>query len=145
MPRQTGMAEAVEPHTPSVEWTRRRTWLTEKELDVYVSEFSRTGFQGGLNWYRCTYSDGQRRSLSRFDAQRSRCANLFYRRCKDWGIYQRPGGLDIMSEHACTDFRGIEVIENAGHWVQQEQPEAVFAALQSFFLATGVKRCNSTQ
>ena len=27
-------------------------WLTEADVDFYVSEFARTGFRGGLNWYR---------------------------------------------------------------------------------------------
>src|SRR3546814_11477727 len=28
------------------------TWLSQEELDHYTAEFTRTGFTGGINWYR---------------------------------------------------------------------------------------------
>ena len=43
----------------------------------------------------------------------------------DWGAYQRPGSLDLMQSQTCTDFRGNKFVQNAGHWVQQEQPTVV--------------------
>ena len=51
----------------------------------------------------------------------------------DWGIYQRPGGDMIkMQKDALTNMRGCHLVEGAGHWVQQEQPEKVSALLLDF-------------
>jgi hypothetical protein len=48
-----GMAETAAEHMPSEEEIAACRWLTDAQLSVYASEFSRTGFQGGLQWYRC--------------------------------------------------------------------------------------------
>ena len=50
----------------------------------------------------------------------------------DWGTYQAPGALEKMETEACADYRGTYLIDGAGHWVQQEQPDAVNALLISF-------------
>ena len=51
---------------------------------------------------------------------------------QDWGIYQRPGAIEAMQSTACTDLRGVHLIDGAGHWVQQEQPVEVSRLLLSF-------------
>lgn len=52
---------------------------------------------------------------------------------KDWGTYQEPGAIEKMeSGEVCADFRGITIIENAGHWVPQEKPDDVAKAIQDF-------------
>ena len=51
---------------------------------------------------------------------------------QDWGIYQRPGALDRMKEEVCTRMDKVLLVDNAGHWVQQEQPDAVLKHLISF-------------
>ena len=43
------MAQTVAPHMPGAACA----WLTDDELRVYSGEYARTGFQGGLQWYRC--------------------------------------------------------------------------------------------
>jgi pimeloyl-ACP methyl ester carboxylesterase len=50
----------------------------------------------------------------------------------DWGIYQRPGNLERMQTSACTDMHGCHLLDGAGHWVQQEQPQQVSALLTQF-------------
>ena len=50
----------------------------------------------------------------------------------DWGVYQNPGALERMQKVACTKMRGVHLVEHAGHWVQQEQPEAVSRLLVEF-------------
>ena len=49
-----GMAETVAPEMPSAAEIAGCKWLPDKELAVYATEWDRTGFQGGLQWYRCT-------------------------------------------------------------------------------------------
>jgi pimeloyl-ACP methyl ester carboxylesterase len=53
----------------------------------------------------------------------------------DWGSYQNPGVLERMRESACTDMRGVHMIDGAGHWVQQEQADETARLLIEFLRA----------
>jgi pimeloyl-ACP methyl ester carboxylesterase len=55
----------------------------------------------------------------------------------DWGVYQTPGAVDRMRNNACTRMVGFHLIDGAGHWVQQEQPEQVSRLLLEFLRAHG--------
>jgi pimeloyl-ACP methyl ester carboxylesterase len=55
----------------------------------------------------------------------------------DWGRYQRPGNLERMQTSACTHMQGCYVLDGAGHWVQQEQPEQVSTLLTQFLRQQG--------
>jgi pimeloyl-ACP methyl ester carboxylesterase len=131
MDAAAGMAETVGPMLPSPAETTTCQWLTDAELAVYVDEYSRTGFQGGLNWYRATI-DGGNHAERLFAGGRIEVPCTFIAGARDWGIYQRPGGLDAMATRACSDYGGTHLIEGAGHWVQQERPEAVVAHILGF-------------
>jgi pimeloyl-ACP methyl ester carboxylesterase len=50
----------------------------------------------------------------------------------DWGVYQKPGDFERMQANASTDLRGCHLVTDAGHWVQQEQPQAVSRLLIDF-------------
>ncbi|PWS37953.1 alpha/beta hydrolase [Falsiroseomonas bella] len=127
------MAETVAPHMPH----GACAWLTEAELDVYAAEYARTGFQGGLNWYRCQTGGGNAAELRLFSGLRISVPSLFVAGAADWGIHQFPGALRRMREEACKDMRGVHLVPGAGHWVQQERPEAVIRHLLDFLRATG--------
>jgi pimeloyl-ACP methyl ester carboxylesterase len=43
----------------------------------------------------------------------------------DWGVYQTPGAVESMRTVACTNMVGFHLVDGAGHWAQQEQPEQV--------------------
>ncbi len=120
-----GMAETVAAHMPSEAAVAACPWLTEAELRVYRTEYCRTGFQGGLNWYRC-------RTLGVFEAEyqifSGRTIDVpawFIAGASDWGVQQVPGALHAMQNAACTRMLGCHLLDGAGHWVQQEQPAAV--------------------
>ena len=57
---------------------------------------------------------------------------LFVAGAQDWGIHQVPGALSRMQSDTFTDMGSPVLIDGAGHWVQQEQPQAVVAALLAF-------------
>ena len=127
-----GMAEQVAPTMPSAGEIARCRWLTDAELAVYAEEFSRNGFQGGLSWYRC-------RTVPKFAAEHELFAGrtidvptCFIAGRHDWGVYQFPGAIDRVKGELCTDFRGMHLVDRAGHWVQQEQPEATMRLLLDF-------------
>jgi pimeloyl-ACP methyl ester carboxylesterase len=59
-------------------------------------------------------------------------SSLFIAGKKDWGIYQKPNALENMQNISCSNMQEISLIENAGHWVQQEKPEEVIKVLLNF-------------
>ena len=131
MERDKGMAETVAREMPSAAEVAACRWLTEDELAVYAAEFGRTGFQGGLQWYRCTGSKRQLAELEIFSGRTIDVPACFIAGKSDWGIYQFPGAFERMPQ-VCTRWRGAHLIEGAGHWVQQERPEEVTRLLLDF-------------
>jgi pimeloyl-ACP methyl ester carboxylesterase len=127
-----GMAETVAPMMPSASEVAACKWLPEEELSVYSTEFGRTGFQGGLQWYRCGTSGINGAELQTFSGLTIDVPSCFIAGKSDWGAYQRPGSLERMQSRACTQMLGCYFVEGAGHWVQQEQPEKVSKLLIDF-------------
>jgi pimeloyl-ACP methyl ester carboxylesterase len=126
------MAETVASEMPSPAEVDQCKWLTEEELAVYSGEFKRTGFQGGLQWYRCRTSGRFEAEQEVFSGRSIDVPSLFISGKSDWGIHQAPGVLERMQAVACKQMRGCHLVDGAGHWVQQEQPEAVTRLLLSF-------------
>ena len=125
-----GMAETVAKNMPTAVQITANTWLPDNELQVYVEEYGRTGFQGGLNHYRSGGLGAQEQQL--FAGRTIDQPSLFIAGASDWGSYQSPGALERMQNEACTDMRAVHMVEGAGHWVQQEQPEATSRLLIEF-------------
>ena len=126
------MAETVAHEMPSAEEIAACSWLPDADLSVYVDEFRRTGFQGGLNWYRTGTDADFRRDLSVYHGAKIQVPVRFLAGRRDWGWAQFPGALEALETHVCSDYRGTRLIDGAGHWVQQEQPDAVIAEILSF-------------
>lgn len=122
------MAQTVAPHTPE----QHSPWLTEEDVGFYAGEYARTGFQGGLNWYRIRTSRRFDADMEAFTGRTIDVPSLFIAGASDWGIHQSPGALARMNGTACTDMRAVHLVEGAGHWVQQEQPEATTRLLLDF-------------
>ncbi len=142
--QQPGVADAAlasdvrRTLTTSRQWTaswadedgaelKRPAWMTEDELAVYVDSFTRTGFTGGLNWYR------------NIDRNWELTEPVAERRIEAPALFL-TGELDpvrrFMPAEAMngwvTDLRQNVIVPGAGHWVQQQEPEAVNAALLEF-------------
>ncbi|MFV0296209.1 MAG: alpha/beta fold hydrolase [Hyphomicrobiaceae bacterium] len=132
MDRDETMAETVRKHMPSDAAIAGCAWLTEADLSVYAGEYQRTGFQGGLNWYRARYEAHLNAELALYASRAIDCPSLFVAGASDWGVQQAPGAFERMQTQAFSDMRGAHLVEGAGHWVQQEQPEQVVALLKRF-------------
>jgi len=132
MNKNDTMPETVAPHMPSENQIKDCHWLTNEELAVYVSEYTRNTFQGGLQWYRCSVEGVNQKAMSLFAGCRITVPSLFLSGKKDWGIYQTPGAIECMRDQVCTSMKDIVLIDNAGHWVQQEQSQAVIDTLSDF-------------
>lgn len=126
------MAETVAPEMPSPAAVAACRWLTDAELSVYSGEYGRIGFQGGLQWYRCRTTGRFNGDLELFSGRTIDVPSRFIAGASDWGIHQSPGALEKMRTQACTRMDAVHLIEGAGHWVQQEQPEAVNRLLLDF-------------
>jgi pimeloyl-ACP methyl ester carboxylesterase len=86
-----------------------------------------------LQWYRCNTSGANSVELQLFSGRTIDVPSCFIAGKADWGIYQRPGGDMIkMRNDVLTDMRGCHLVDGAGHWVQQEQPEKAGAILLDF-------------
>lgn len=126
------MAETVVPDMPTSAEVAACHWLPDSELAVYTAEYARTGFQGGLLWYRARIEGAGLGEQQMFAGATIDVPAIYIAGASDWGIYQKPGDFEAMQECACSRFEGAYLLDGAGHWVQQEQPEAVNAVLLRF-------------
>ncbi|HEU4485514.1 MAG TPA: alpha/beta hydrolase [Povalibacter sp.] len=126
VPRGGGFLDrlVLPPQTPA--------WLREKDIERLAGEFRRTGFRGGFNWYR-NLDRNWELTAAWADVQVRQPA-LFIAGSRDPFIAGRRGAA--MLKHMEDVVPGVrtQLIEGAGHWVQQEEPERVNQALLDFLL-----------
>ncbi|MGD9332369.1 MAG: alpha/beta hydrolase [Desulfobacterales bacterium] len=106
-------------------------WLTEADLDYFVEAFTGSGFRGSLNRYRAQQRDWEiLPQLSELTVDQPSC---FIAGALDFVRFFVPG-LDLFDNPGqhCTDFRGANLIDGKGHWIQQEAPVQVNRALLNF-------------
>ncbi len=104
-------------------------WLTDEDLDLYVGEFTKSGFHGPNSWYAAIpanvelnkeLADKRFRRPAAFVAGKQDVALMFD---TEWRSSFEPW---------FDDLRFIEIIEDAGHWVQMEQPDKTTTAILKF-------------
>lgn len=95
------------------------TLLTDAELDVYEAAYRRTGFTGGLNWYRAI--DATWREVSAYGKVRIDVPSLMITAENDPIL--RPEAAEPMRQWV-PNLR-IEHIRQCSHWTQQERPDEV--------------------
>jgi pimeloyl-ACP methyl ester carboxylesterase len=132
MDLERDMPETVAQMAPAAAEAASCAWLPDEELHVYSGEFARRSFQGGLQWYRSSLDPRGVARLHEFSSRSIDVPCCFIAGKSDWGTYQSPGALQAMSSSACSEFRGVHLVDGAGHWVQQEQPAAVAKILIEF-------------
>lgn len=117
----------VLPEAPPLPWP----WLARDDFDVIHRTFARTGFRGGLSWYRAMDLDW----LAQAEKPEGRVLPmplLFLAGARDPVVEMRgPSALARMQSHA-ADVRGVHLIEGAGHWVQSEAADEVSRRLVAF-------------
>ncbi|MET8427006.1 alpha/beta hydrolase [Nocardia sp. NPDC004860] len=107
-------------------------WLSEPEFEYYVETFTATGFTGGLNYYRNLDRTWER--TTHLEGVKIAQPSLFIAGSTDPVIRFTP--MQKMSA-LLSDLRGTIVLEGAGHWIQQERPAEVNAALIDFARGLG--------
>jgi pimeloyl-ACP methyl ester carboxylesterase len=109
-------------------------WLSEDEIAYVAGEFARTGFRGGLNWYR-----NLRRSSELMAAWRGcviRQPSMFVAGAKD-EVLRFPGSRARIENlaHVLPGLRGCHILDGAGHWIQRERSAEVNRLLIEFLKA----------
>ncbi|KEF61309.1 uncharacterized protein A1O9_02874 [Exophiala aquamarina CBS 119918] len=130
MDRDDSMREAVArdmaDENPQQVLERAQRWLPDAELAVYADEWGRTSFRGGLNWYGVQTQPEIASDGIVWAGAKISVPTVFVAGKSDWGTYQEPGAVEAMEDGKSVGnsfYRGTELIEGAGHWVNQEQPE----------------------
>ena len=106
-------------------------WLTEADIDFYAGEFARTGFRGGLNWYRNI--DRNWELLAPFAGARVSVPALYVAGDRDLVLAFR--GMDRLIPNLSKlvpNLRRTLILPGCGHWTQQERPQEVNAAVLDF-------------
>ena len=105
-------------------------WLQQKDLDTVVDEFRRTGFRGGINYYRNLHRNWE---ITEDQDPIVKVPTLFIAGEKDMGIaHASEAQLNAAIGRVVPDLRGVVLFPEIGHWVQQEAPEATNKAMLEF-------------
>jgi pimeloyl-ACP methyl ester carboxylesterase len=110
-------------------------WLAASELEHYIDEFGRTGFTGGLNWYRNLDRNWELTTATA--GHKVAVPSLFIGGALDPVLVLSPPSV---MDGWLEDHRGTVLVDGAGHWVQQERPAEVNVALLSFLASVAPHR-----
>ena len=107
------------------------TWLTDNDIEFYVEEFKRTGFGGGLNWYRNI--DRNWELLAPWSGAKVQVPALYVVGDRD-GVYRSPSWSHLVPslKQFVPLLRETIVLKGCGHWTQQERAKDVNNALLEF-------------
>ena len=107
-------------------------WMSADHFAEYVAAFTAGGFKGPIDWYRCIDLNW---SLTAFLQDRTiDQPSLFLVGERD-PVRRYAGQHEAALGKWLTDLRGQTVLPGAGHWLQQERPDEINAALLAFLKA----------
>lgn len=137
MAKDDTFPQSIEKNMKGEDYSKTESWLSADDLQVYVKEWSRTGFQAALNWYRAqTASTPQsKKDMLLFAGRKIEVPIGFISGKQDWGNFQQPGAFETYDNEKAVKagcFKGAKLIDHAGHWVQQEQSETVIKEVLAF-------------
>ncbi len=106
-------------------------WLSEADIATFAEAYGKSGFRGGLNWYRNL--DRNWDLTAPWQGAQIHQPSLFIAGSKDSVITGLIGAKRVNElERVLPGLRQQLIIDGAGHWVQQERPDEVNAALIAF-------------
>jgi pimeloyl-ACP methyl ester carboxylesterase len=107
------------------------SWVSETDIDFYASELARSGFRGGLNWYRNV--DRNWSLLAPWAGAKVSVPALYIAGDRD-PVVRFPGMDKLIPnlQHFVPQLRKTIMLPGCGHWTQQERPDEVNAALIAF-------------
>jgi pimeloyl-ACP methyl ester carboxylesterase len=109
-------------------------WLSAADIEVYAAGFRKSGFRGGFNWYRNL--DRNWVLTAPLQGAKIMPPALFVAGTRDGVVATRMGRKHVEQMDAnVPNLRAKVLIEGGGHWIQQERPAEVNAALLRFLAA----------
>lgn len=131
------VAATMAEHQPAANYIAACKWLTEADLQVYATQFNRTGFQGGLNYYRAEYDEPLANELNGLAGRTIDVPACYIGGASEWAVYQNPGAFQAMPT-VCTQLRGTHLVQGAGHSLVEEKPDSVNQLLVEFLKKSAV-------
>lgn len=104
-------------------------WVSDADLEFFIAEFQRSGFRGGLNWYR--NMDRTWELMAAYNGAKVTVPALFITGERDGVLTFARAAYDALPKHV-PNLRGNVLIPECGHWTQQERPAEVNAAMIDF-------------
>jgi pimeloyl-ACP methyl ester carboxylesterase len=131
---EINLLDKVDPAQPFGDHTSEPlpAWLSEADVDYYTNELQRTGYAGGLNWYRTSKLNWE--LMAAWHNAPLTAPSLFIAGQRDpvvnWPIVKDL--IPMLRELAMPNLTKTVLIEGAGHWIQQERPAQVNELLIEF-------------
>ncbi len=123
---------------PAIE-RRLPEWISEAELAEFITAYRTSGFRGGLNWYRNI--DRNWDLTAPWHGAQIHQPSLFIAGTEDSVIKGLIGAKRVHDmERVLPNLKQKLLIEGAGHWIQQERPDEVNAALIAFLASVTERR-----
>ena len=110
----------------------RPDWLTDEDIEYFTAEFERTGYRGGLNWYRNSVLNWE--LMAAWHKAPLLPPSLYVTGDRDL-VYNWPGMTELVAKlrrFSMPNLRRTVVLEGCGHWTQQERPSEVNELLGEF-------------
>lgn len=117
------------------------TWLTQADFDYYVSQFEKSGFRGGVNYYRNFHRNWV--ITEELAGARIEIPTLFIAGEFDTVLAgANAETLQAKMSRVIADLRSVELLPGIGHWVQQEAPQEVNRLILGFLESMSPARGN---
>ena len=140
MRRGKSMPATVAAAMPDAAYIKACKWLTEAECEVYGLEYTRSGWTGALHEYRHRRNNAYPPTLAEqltFSGRTIDVPSQVIAGREDWGANRTIGGPMNIGKTGYTQFKGVHMVEGAGHWAHEEQPEQVSELLTGFLREHG--------
>jgi pimeloyl-ACP methyl ester carboxylesterase len=140
MRRGISMPATVAAVMPDAAYIKACKWLTEPECEVYGQEYTRSGWTGALHEYRHRRNNSYAPTVAEqltFSGRAIDVPSQVIAGKEDWGANRTVGGPMNIGKTGYTQFKGVHMVEGAGHWAHEEQPERVSELLIGFLREHG--------
>ena len=140
MLRDQSMPATVAAEMPDAAYVKACKWLTEAECEVYGKEYTRSGWTGALHEYRHRRNNSFGPTVAEQLTYSGRSIDVPSQAIaarEDWGANRTIGGPMNIGKRGFTQFQGVHMVDGAGHWAHEEQPEKVSELLLAFLREHG--------
>jgi pimeloyl-ACP methyl ester carboxylesterase len=140
MQRGKSMPATVAASMPDATYIKACTWFTEPECEVYGQEYTHSGWTGALQEYRRRRNNDFAATVAEQLTYSGRTIDVPAQAIvgrQDWGANRTVGGPMNIGKTGYTQFKGVHMVDRAGHWAHEEQPQQVSELLTRFLRENG--------